>query len=154
MAKQIEIHDKSQWPGGGSYLAVTLDDILRAIVREGSALTWAAFDLEGVGEFANLREAWGDEGQVVLLTWDELTSFAPEVIQLVWGIFVGGQATNLQGLSSAMADSEIFNRSEIIIEAFDGTFWRFFAQDDHLVKRVRKSFTQVVDASEFRLGEG
>jgi hypothetical protein len=70
----------------------------------------------------------------------ELRELADELAQVIDGIFAG-----YRGEPPSRSDKDLRHTTEIVIEAFDSTFWRVYARDAGVAEQLRRTYTDVRD---------
>ncbi len=141
MAGIIEIWDRR--PDNPRLLALDLVDLLALVAPEGRQLVWAILELEGEGVLPDDRYRQEIEASPTgaVVNWDELVAIAHALKQVIWGVFVG--CTDASAVPSLHPDADLYNPSEIVIEAIDSTYWRVYARDDRVLQRLGAAFRDV-----------
>lgn len=124
-------------------------EVLKAVAPEAERMTWAILDL---------REAFAPEGSELdvldvqhrveerpmglLCQYDELLRFVAGLQQVVDGLFVG--CTDPARIPARDdTDAVVLARSDIVVAAFDSSFW-IVGADDNVAARLRAQFEDVV----------
>jgi hypothetical protein len=138
---------------------LSMEKVLAPLVPEAEGLRWAILDL---GE-AYLREGSWDRDleeveQLVLaspsgfeLPFQDLRAFARATEQVIDGLFVGCSRQGSLPVRSH-SDAEILDKADILVAAFDSTFW-YLAATEPVLTRVEEEFNWVVeeDPSQLKL---
>ena len=142
MPTRIQIRDKT-----AHLLEPKLRDLLRIISGEGPALHWAILEFEAVGNLSpgphvgEINEIIKRSPSGFLLDWGHLVTIADKLLQAINATFVGCRtAESLPGVH----DSDIYAKSEIVIEVVDSSWWEVYARDDRVVQRFIDAFHEVV----------
>lgn len=83
------------------------------------------------------------------LTFTDLTAFAGATRQVIDGLFVGCSTSAPSPLRSD-TDGRILEKADMVVAAFDSTFWLVGA-DDAVLARVEESFDEVAEQDSVRL---
>lgn len=152
--------------------AAQLAEILDAFGSRGEALTWVFLELEawGMGEGppddlreelralsrfnygTDVRQAVRDIPGGLQMSWHELPKFAAQFDQFWWAVLVGCEdpAELLKVDRSELGTHwieprppELYEASEIVVEAVDASMWHVWGRDDAVIERIRSHFADV-----------
>lgn len=144
MAGIIEIRDKTA-PG---VLTLTLRDLLAFFEDRGPHLVWSILDLEAVGdpdklkiELLELERKARESPHGFILKWEDLVALAESLVD-VWGTLIAASDT-ADSIPRLTHGTEQFEPCEVALEAFDSSFWRVYARDDAIIRKLESSFHDV-----------
>jgi len=125
---RLTIHDLD-----GGVLAFDLRDVIRVLAPRSLAATWtitspeeSSFEATGVGG-QRLEELAGAAARIA---GDELLVIADDIVQVIWGYFVG-----------ALPDDP--HQEWLTIRAFDSSFYEVETSDADAVEKVKSRFSDV-----------
>ncbi len=143
MAGIIEIKDKN----AKRILTVELAHILDSLEPEGHHLSWTILDLEATGDLGDgknmldLEQEIQQSPQGLHLSWDQLISFSRCFFQVINAVIVGGKDSTTVPILQPGGD--LYQGSEIVVEAIDSSLWRIYARDEEVLQRFQRTFRDV-----------
>lgn len=93
--------------------------------------------------YCDIEKALQDQ-ELYPISWLDLNKLT-ECFQIMDGVFIGSKK-EATPVYFAMSESDLGQRylsNEIVIEAFDSSFWLFYCYDESLMKLVASSFEDV-----------
>jgi hypothetical protein len=119
---------------------IDLKDILPECHRYANR-KWVAWEVEcsGTDWYSTFNDAPNEQ---IELTFKMVEEYAKDTCQTIWGFFfaVKPEITRVPLLKTP---GECLNYSDLIIRAFDGTFFIVATGDAHLIDRLVKKFKKV-----------
>ncbi len=141
--KAIRIHDEVR-----GLLAFDLKDILAVLGRRAINSTWSVGAVEGhVEEGVDATSPRSNEYDELALTGTRvsgrhLLKLAKETRQIIWGRFVGYDASSTDPSSTNPSSTNPW----VVIIAFDSTFFEVRCDDDDALARLMRTFKDVRSA--------
>lgn len=141
MNKLIDIEDSEN-----GLLTVTLTTLLNQIGPIGERLHWSIFYLYATGDLGEgqciveLEEKVSNLEQGLILSWSELNELATKFDQMFDIIVVASADQN--SITRCDNDKELYSKHLIVIELFDGAYWRIYAEDEDIVKNLETQFNE------------
>ena len=143
MAGIIEIKDKQE-----GVLTLELYHLLTLIGNKAANLVWSILDLEAVADpekfktdLLELERVARESPNGLTLRWDELVVLA-QALKDVWNILLAA-AKIAESIPRLEYLAEDVGPCEIVIECLDSDFWRVYARDDEIIRRLEQSFRDV-----------
>lgn len=150
MSKIIQISDKKN-----GVLSFDLSDLLRLMPATFQQLVWSILDLsqfiqnpESVyvsgKEMVAISKKAHDSLGGYILPWDDLVKHAAAMRQVGDGLFIGcHNVGDLSTFSFKNPDKELYEKAEVVVEAFDSSCWIVYSRDDEYISRLRATFHDV-----------
>ena len=143
MAEIIEIRDEE-----GGVLTANLHQLLEIVGKKGASLVWSILDIEAVGheekfqgDLPEMERQAAASPQGLIFKWEELVTLA-ESLSDVWNLLLVA-AHSHESIPRLEYSATDFGHCEIVIECFDSTYWRVYARDDEIIRRLEQSFKDV-----------
>ena len=145
MVEILEIRDTK-----GEALVTALPVVLEAIQEIGGSLEWSIFYLEVAADGSEIPVTEimrGSENPEpgYRLDFDELVELSGQLTAIRSGLFVG--CKHESGLQLRMQDSDLYQAYDVLVECFDGEYWRFTAREEAMLESVARRFKDVRLAS-------
>lgn len=122
------------------YLNFDLRDLLQVLKPWGEELIWIVRHFDGRGPaLRRLADAQPLRDSELRLSWIELQQFATDVEQTYDGVFAGMQDPSL--LPPGQLDVVGWAETDIIIEAWDSTYWRVYSSNMAIIEALEKRFS-------------
>ena len=147
--------------GSNEPIEVDLPDLLAVLENEGASWVWALFPMGEQTEITGFelpedslfagKTVWEFSAKVderengIMLSWDQLHTFAQAVHQTIWGTFIAcADQRSLARLKPLYLDDwlyvdraadEYYTLAEVVFQAVDGSYWLVYAKRDALVAR-------------------
>ena len=129
-------------------LKVELKDLLAFFDHDGPSLIWSIQDLEAVGDPEKLKidvveieEQAKESPQGFILRWQELVELA-QALTDVWNAWLVACREG-DPIPKAVYSSAKVDQYEAVIEACDSSFWRVYARDNSIIRRIAGKFNDV-----------
>jgi hypothetical protein len=124
-------------------LALDLVDILDALPLDAMALRWSILDLwaetdDPTLDMQAIQSEVDKSARGFCMEGRELRDVADRVAQVIDGVF----AAYAQAPPSK-ASADLRESCEIVVEAIDSTYWRLYARDQEIIRRVQDVFEDV-----------
>jgi hypothetical protein len=141
----IEIRDSQN-----GVLIAGLSGILSQFPPHSDNLHWAFLSLEALGNLGDNKSLPEFESQIadspegLLVTWDELCELSEKFEQVIDAVIVGCESRG--DIRRYQNDNELYSSYDVVIEAFDSSYWRVYSKYKDIIDRIEKSFknTEIV----------
>lgn len=131
----IKIEDKIN-----GYLTFDLKDILEECIIYRSH-DWLAWNVDCFS--SHWYERFESAGKLpVKMSFDEVAEYAMTVGQTIWGIFVA-LSPNVTHYPEEFTPNTLLELSDLLIQAFDSTYFEVMTDDTDLIKRLSNKFQHI-----------
>jgi hypothetical protein len=129
-------------------LSFDLRDVLSCLGQEqGNSFLWKIFEATGVtrdgsSSSRELMKKVEKSQSGVEVTWDDLKLFGEELVQLEMGLIAGRRSPwpEEQVPQHEGALSFALRRADVVIEAFDASYWTVYSDRMDLIQRFQERF--------------
>lgn len=141
MANKVEIRDQQN-----GVLIVSLVKILNAVASLGQNLGWYILHLQATGDLGEerslgkLMDRINQAQEAYQIDWSELVVLANHLDQVIDGVFVG--CKDQKPFKKSCEDDELEERCELVIDAFDSSYWRVYAKNSEIIKNLCGVFSE------------
>lgn len=142
MAHMVEINDSKD-----GLLTVTLPMLLDEISPSGEKLHWSIFYLSATGDLGDDRSIVDFENEIsdsdkgFFLSWNELKTLSVKFDQVFDTLIVG--AANKEDIKKYDDDEKLYSNFDVVLDLFDGAYWRVYSEDDSIIKKMANKFSEV-----------
>ena len=140
MTSTIEINDSKN-----GILSVELQDLLNEIGAKGETLNWALFYLYATGDLGDDKSMGDFEDEIsdskngLLISWEELKSLSLKFDQIYDTLIVGN--LDKEAIKKCDNDEELYSKFDVVLDLFDGAYWRVHSKYKGILKRMLGKFT-------------
>ncbi len=142
MAHMIEINDSHN-----GLLTVTLPMLLSEINKDFSYLSWSLLYLSATGDLGkdrsivDLEDSISSSPDGFCLEWEELSDIADKFDQVFDTLIVG--STSKGSIQKYENDEDLYLNYSIVLDLFDGAYWRVYSEDESLIKKLADKFSDI-----------
>jgi hypothetical protein len=142
MPHMIEIRDSDH-----GLLAVTLPMLLSEIGLKGSNLHWSLFYLYATGNLGDDKSMVDFEDEIsnlpngFCLSWGELNKLSVKFDQMFDALIIGSSSKD--SIKKYDEDEDLYSNYAVVIDLFDGAYWRVYAEDEHLIGNLANRFSDI-----------
>ena len=100
--------------------------------------------MEAIGNLGNNMPMPEFERQIaespdgLLVTWNELCELSEKLKEVINVVIIGYK--NRRDIQKHHNERELLSSCDIVIEAFDSSYWRVYAKDQAVIDRIEESF--------------
>jgi hypothetical protein len=138
----IQISDSSN-----GLLTATLPMILNGIGADGAKLYWSLLYLSATGDLGDGKSIVDFEDDIsaspngFYLVWQELDELSHKFDQIFDILIVG--STIKESIKKYTNDEDLYSNFPIVIDLFDGAYWRVYASDEEIIRRLSSNFSDI-----------
>lgn len=142
MAHMIEINDSHD-----GLLTVTLPMLLHQIGLYGANLNWSILYLSATGDLGedksivDLEDNISSSPNGFCLEWQELNELADRFDQIFDILIVGSVSES--SIQKYTDDEDLHLNYPVVLDLFDGAYWRVYSEDESLIEKLADKFTDV-----------
>ncbi|MGA8163781.1 MAG: hypothetical protein WB791_02005 [Waddliaceae bacterium] len=128
-------------------LSVTLLDVLKCLGNRGEELYWSIHYLYATGNLGKGKSILDLENQIndsptgMVISWKDLTKLAGKFDQVIDTVIVGNKS--FKNVMKANNDKDAYRKNDIVLDLFDGAYWRVSSQDKRIFKAFEEKFSEV-----------
>lgn len=142
MAHMIEISDSCN-----GLLTVTLPMLLAELGMDGANLSWSILYLSATGDLGEGESIVDFEDYIsnspdgFCLGWRELNDLSAKFDQ-IFDMLIAG-ASDKGSIKKYTNEEDLYSNYEVVLDLFDGAYWKVYAEDEALIDRLAKKFTEI-----------
>ena len=142
MSHMIEIKDSKD-----GLLTVTLPMLLQEIGLRGENLHWSIFYLYATGDLGedksmvDFEESISNSPNGLCLGWHELNELSVKFDQMFDTVIVG--SSDKAAIKKIKDDEELYSKYSVVLDLFDGAYWRVYADDETIIESLANRFSDV-----------